>query len=153
MNTPNSQPDELLRQIFAAMPPEEPSKGFTERVLQRIPTAQPGVNLASDTPFNIGFRAFLALLITVCFFALWVFSRDFTITDGFLQVFSLLFNDFSLSSLQYLVQSLLGELMNLKLWSMLAGTVFLIGGALMVIYRMGGDRKNIGHFGSLVVFY
>lgn len=153
MNISNSHPDQLIRQIFAAMPPEEPSEGFTERVLQRIPTAQPGVNPAPDAPFNIGFRALLALLITAGFFALWIFSRDLSITDGFLRVFGLLFNDFSLSSLQFLVQSLLGQLMNLKLWSMLAGTVFLIGGALMVIYRMSGDRKNMGHIGSLVVFW
>lgn len=152
MNTPHFHPDHLIRQVFAAMPPEEPSEGFTERVMQRIPVAQPGVNLASEAPFNLGFRALLALLVTVGFFALWIFTRDLSITDQFLRVFSLLFNDFSLSSLQYLMQSLLGQLMNLKLWSMLAGTVFLIGGALMVIYRMGGDRKNIGHVGSLVVF-
>ncbi|MGC8864993.1 MAG: hypothetical protein ACP5O2_04630 [Bacteroidales bacterium] len=153
MNTTHSHPDQLLRQIFAAVPMEEPAEGFTEQVLQRIPSVQPGMNMTSEAPFNMGFRALLALVITIGFFALWIFTRDFSFTDGFLRVFGLLFNDFSLSSIRYLMQNLWGQIMNIKLWSMLAGTVFLTGGALMVIYRLGDDRKNMGYLGNLVVFW
>jgi len=151
MNTHNPHPDELLRNIFSAIPAEEPSADFTEKILGRLPSDQTLMQPVHEAPFNIGFRAAIALLLTVSFFALLIFTSDFSFTDWIFRFSGNLARDFSFNSLLFLLNTMFAKIFNFRFLSIVAGVVFLIGGSLMVLYRYSDERKGLPHAGLLMI--
>ncbi|MDK2909454.1 MAG: hypothetical protein PWR20_1021 [Bacteroidales bacterium] len=151
MNTSQNSPDDLLRMVFAAIPSEEPSPQFTQKVMERIPSDHPIMQPFQEAPFNIGFRAAIALLLTISFFGLLIFSSDFSFTEWILRFSGTLLKDFSLSSLLYLAQTAIAKIFDFKVLSIMAGIVFLVGGSLMVLYRISNDKKTLSHMSVLFI--
>lgn len=151
MNTSKNSPDNLLRMVFAAIPSEEPSPQFTQKVMERIPSDHPIMQPLQEAPFNIGFRAAIALLLTISFFSLLIFSSDFSFTEWILRFSGTLLKDFSLSSLLYLAQTAIAKIFDFKVLSIMAGIVFLVGGSLMVLYRISNDKKTLSHMSVLFI--
>ncbi|MEJ5302733.1 MAG: hypothetical protein HPY80_04350 [Bacteroidales bacterium] len=151
MNTSKNSPDDLLRMVFAAIPSEEPSPQFTQKVMERIPSDHPIMQPLQEAPFNIGFRTAIALLLTISFFGLLIFSSDFSFTEWILRFSGTLLKDFSLSSLLYLAQTAIAKIFDFKVLSIMAGIVFLVGGSLMVLYRISNDKKTLSHMSVLFI--
>lgn len=143
MNIPNTHPDELVRSIFAAIPFEEPSPEFTERLMKRLPAGHSINQPIVASPFNIGFRTAIALLLTVSFFIFLVFASNFDFTEWIFRISGTLLRDFSLNSLIYLTQNILAKILNTRFLSIIAGIVLLVGGSLMVLYRYSADNKGL----------
>lgn len=152
MNTSKYNPDDLLRMVFSAIPSEEPSPQFTQKVMERIPSNRLIMQPIQEAPFNLGFRAAIALLLTISFFSLLIFSSDFSFTEWFLRFSGTLLKDLSLSTLLYLAQTTIAKIFDFKTFSIITGIIFLVGGSLMVLYRLSNVKKTLSHMNILFIF-